>query len=156
MLLQLARLLHLPPVVAYVVALATLLLGALALAFVLHRLFHRFARRLTGAWAEVAIELLDSLVLPLLVVSAIDIAIDLLELPRLYDRVAGKLIFAIVLGVVFNFLGRAVSLSLRSLARRDAAVLRVTQPASLFVRVLMGFLALIIFLDNLGISLTAV
>src|SRR5580698_3567341 len=134
MLLHLARLMHLPPLVAYMVSLAVLLLGALIFGFILQRLFHRMARRLTGAWGDVAIEVLESLALPLLVVGAIDIALELLVLPRRYDRVASKLIFAVVLGVVFNFLGRAVALSFRSIAKRDSGFLRVAQPASLFVR----------------------
>jgi small-conductance mechanosensitive channel len=156
MLAHLARLLHLPPLVAYVVALAALLLGALIFGFILHRVFHRLARRMRGAWGDVTLEILDSVVLPLLVVGALDMALELLELPRRYDRVAAKLIFAVILGVVFNFLARAVALSFRSLAKRDANFLRITQPATLFVRVVFSFLALIIFLENLGVSLTAI
>jgi small-conductance mechanosensitive channel len=156
MLLKLAHLLHVPPLAAYMVSLAVLLLGALIFGFILHRVFHRLARRLKGTRADVAIEILESLALPLLVVGAVDIALELLGLPRRYDRVASKLIFAVVLGVVFNFLGRAVALSFRSIAQRDSAFLRVAQPASLFVRVVFGLLALIIFLENVGVSLTAV
>ncbi|HEV2380048.1 MAG TPA: mechanosensitive ion channel domain-containing protein [Terriglobia bacterium] len=156
MLPHLARLLHLPPLVAYVIALAAVLLGALIFGLILHRAFHRLARRLKGAWGEVAIELLESLALPLLVVGALDIALELLELPRRYERLASKLILAVILGVVFNFLARAVALSFRSLARKDPNFLRITQPATLFVRVLFAFLAFIIFLENLGVSLTAV
>jgi small-conductance mechanosensitive channel len=156
MLLHLARLLHLPPLVAYILVLATLLLGALLLGFILHRAFHRLARRLHGPWGEVAIEVLESLALPLLIVGALEIALEMLALPNPYEHIASKLIFAVVLGVVFNFLARAVALFLRGLAKRDPAFLRITQPATLFVRVVFGFLALVIFLENLGISLTAV
>ena len=156
MLLQLARLLHLPPPIAYMIALAALLLAALLSGFILHRVFHRLARRMKGAWAEVAIEVLESLALPLLVVGALDIALELLALPGRYEHVASKLVFAVVLGVVFNFLARAVALFFRGLARRDIALVRITQPATLFVRIVFAFLALIIFLENVGVSLTAV
>src|SRR5215471_5661213 len=135
MLLHIARLLHLPPLVAYIIALAAILLGALVLGFILHRVLHRVAGRMQGAWGEVAIEVLESLALPLLVVGALDIALELLALPGRYERIASKLIFAVVLGVVFNFLARAVALFLRGLARKDTAFVRITAPATLFVRV---------------------
>lgn len=156
MLPHLARILHLPPLIAYVVVLAALILGALILGLILHRMFHRAARRVQGAWGDVTVEVLESLVLPLLVAGVLDIALELLALPRRYERVAGKLIFAVILGVVFNFLARAVALLFRSLAKKDPGYLRITQPATLAVRVIFAFLALIIFLENLGVSLTAV
>jgi small-conductance mechanosensitive channel len=156
MLRYLAHLLGLPSSVAYAIALGALLLVTAFFGFALHRLFHRWARRLPGGWSDMTVEMLESLVLPLLLTGALDVALELLELPSRYDRFAGHIIFAVVLGVVFNFLARVVTLVFRNMARRDPGFLRITQPATLFVRTIFGFLALIIFLENIGVSLTAV
>jgi small-conductance mechanosensitive channel len=156
MLPYLTRTFHLPPVLTYIVVLGALALGCVIAGFVLHRVFHRWARCLQGAWSEVTVEMLESLALPLLIVGAFDIALESLSLPPRYDRFAGRLVLAIVLGVVFNFLSRVVALLFRGVSRRDPGFLRITQPATLVVRIVFGFLALIIFLENIGVSLTAV
>ena len=156
MLGYLSRTLHMPPTIAYVVVLAGLAVATAIVGFALHRLVHRWARRLQGTWSEITIEALESLGLPLLLAAAVDIALEMLALPQRYQHFASKCILAIVLGVIFNFLSRAVALFLRSAGRRDPGFLRITQPAMLFVRLVFGFLALIIFLENIGVSLTAI
>lgn len=156
MLPDLARTLHLPPVLTYIIVLGALVLGCLIVGFILHRIFHRWARRLHGTWSEIAVEALESLALPLLIVAGFDVALEAISLPPRYGHFAGKFVFAIILAVVFNFLSRVVVLLFRSVSRRDPAFLRITQPATLIVRLAFGFLALIIFLENIGISLTAV
>lgn len=156
MLSYLARSLHLPPLLTYIIVLGALVLGCVIVGFVLHRIFHRWAQRLQGTWSEIAVEMLESLALPLLIVGTFDIALDALSLPPRYSHFAGRFVFAVILGVVFNFLSRIVVLLFRSVSRKDPGFLRITQPATLFVRIAFGFLALIIFLENVGVSLTAV
>ncbi len=156
MLVNLAHLLHLPPLVTYILALSALVLGALLFGFILHRLFHRFARNLKGVWGDLLIEILEYLVLPLLVVAALVLRSACLNCRSHYQHVASKAIYAVNLVVVFNLLSRAVALFLRSLANRDSTFIRITQPAILAERVILAFLALTIFLENLGVSLTAV
>ncbi len=156
MLAHLAHLLHLRPLVAYIVALSAVLLGALVLAIILHRIFHRLARNLTGLWGEFTIDVLEYLVMPLLVVGALNVAVKLLELPSRYEHIAAKISSAVILVIVFNLLARVVALFFRNLAKKDSAFVRITQPAILAERVIFAFLALTIFLENLGVSLTAV
>jgi small-conductance mechanosensitive channel len=156
MLAHFAHLLHLPPLVAYVIVLAALLLGAVILGAILHRIFHRVAKNLKGVWGALTVELLEFVVLPLIVAGVLDISVEILELPPRYERIAGKLMSAVILVVVFNFLSRGVALFFRNLGQRDPSFLRLTQPAILAERVVFAFLALTIFLENLGVSLTAV
>src|ERR1700679_3311135 len=110
MLARIAHLLHLPPLVAYIIVLAVLLLGALLLGTVLHRIFHRLASHVTGTWGDLTIDVLEFLILPLVVAGALDVAIEIVEYPPHYERVAGKLMSTVILIVVFNFLARAVAL----------------------------------------------
>jgi len=156
MLANLAHLMHLPPLVAYVIVLAVLVVGAAILGLVLHRIFHRLAAHVKGAWGELTIEILEFVLLPLIVAGALDIAIEIVELPPRFERVAAKLMSTVVLVVVFNFLARGVALFLRNLAKKDPTFVRLTQPAIMAERVGFAFLALTIFLENLGVSLTAV
>ncbi len=156
MLAHLAHLLHLPPLVAYIIALSALLVGAVSLGWILHRIFHRVALHVKGTWGDLTIEVLEYLALPLLVVGAVDIAVELLELPSRYERFVGKSVSAVILVVIFNLLARAVALLLRNLAKKDPSFVRLTQPAILAERVIFALLALTIFLENLGVSLTAV
>ena len=156
MLVHLSRVLHLPPLVAYIIVLAALLLGALVLGLVLHRIFHRAAGHVKGAWGDLTIEILQFLILPLLVAGALDIAIEVVELPPRFEHVAAKLMSTVILVVFFNFVARAVAIFFRNLAERDPSFLRLTQPAIMAERIIFGFLALTIFLENLNVSLTAV
>jgi small-conductance mechanosensitive channel len=156
MLTDLARALHLPVAVTYIIFLVAAALSALALGLIVRRIVRRWARHVHQGWESLTLQALESLSIPLLIVIGLDIAIDLLSLPPQYVRSVHILTFALTLGVVFYFLGKALEVILRNLFRRDAAFDRVTQPATLFVRALLGFLALIIFLENIGVSLTAV
>jgi small-conductance mechanosensitive channel len=156
MLAHLAHLLHLPPFVAYIIVLSALLIGAVAMGWILHRIFHRIAQHVKGAWGDLTIEVLEYLVLPLLVVGAVDVAVEVLELPLRWEHIVRKLVSAVILVVIFNLLARAVAVLLRNLAKKDPGFVRLTQPAILAERVIFGFLALTIFLENLGVSLTAV
>lgn len=137
MLGHLAHLLHLPPLVAYIIVLAVLFLGALVLGVILHRIFHRVAGHVRGAWGDLTVEVLDYVILPLIVVGALEIALEIVELPQRFERVAAKLMSAVVLVVVFNFLARAVALSIGNLAKREPSLLRLAQPAILTERVVL-------------------
>src|SRR5580698_1800341 len=97
MLAHIAHLLHLPPLVAYIIVLAALLLGAGILGTVLHRVFHRIAGHVKGVWGDLAIEILEYLVLPLIVAGALELAVELVELPRRYEVDSRKLMSAVVL-----------------------------------------------------------
>jgi small-conductance mechanosensitive channel len=156
MLFHFSQLLHLPPLVAYIIVLAILLLGALILGIILNRIFHRAAKHVKGTWGELTIEILEYLVLPLIVAGALDIAIEIVSLPPRYEHFAAKLMSAVILIVFFNILARGVALFFRNLAKRDPSFLRLTQSAIMAERIVFGLLALMIFLENLGVSLTAV
>src|SRR5580704_16632765 len=156
MLPYLARRFHLPVTITYVVLLIALVLVALSLGILARRILHRWGRRLHPGWEHVTVEAFESLAIPLLVVGTMDLGLEVLTLPQRYAHAVHILVFGLTLGVVFNFLGKFMGSLFRNLFRDDPAFARMTQPATLFVRALLGFLALIIFLENVGVSLTAV
>jgi small-conductance mechanosensitive channel len=156
MLQDLARTLHLSPSVFYTIAIALLLLSALILGFVLNRLLHHWSKEFKNGWREMIFALLESLPLPLLFLAALYAGMELLTLPREYERIGSKLLFALVILVIFYFPAKVLILFLRRVGQRGPGLERVTQPAVFLIRALFALLAVIIVLENLGISLTAV
>ena len=151
-----AELLHVPPALFYILVLVTLALLTAILAFVLHKLFHRWSRRLEGSRSKLTVQVLDSLVLPLLVLGVLYTAVHIVSLPASYQHVVDKGSLTIVIGIVFFFLSKATLLLLQAAAQKEPALVKILQPAGFFVHIAFGFLALIIVLENLGVSLTAV
>ena len=153
---QLARALHLSPTVFYALFFAALVVGSLALGFALNRIIHYWTKKLANTWGELVFSLLESLPVPLLFLASIYAGLELVKLPHTIERIATKLIFALTIVVIFYFPAKVLVLFLRRVGERNAGMERITNPSILFVRGLFAILALIIILENLGISLTAV
>ena len=153
---DLARALHLSPTVFYMLLFATLVIGSLALGLVLNRIIHYWTTKLANTWGELVFSLLESLPIPLLFLSSIYAGLELLTLPHRFERVGSKLIFALTIVVVFYFPAKVLVLFLRRVGQRNPGMERVTNPSILVIRALFAILAIIIVLENLGISLTAV
>ena len=153
---DLARALHLSPAVFYMLFFATLVIGSLGLGLVLNRIIHHWTKKLANTWGEMVFSLLESLPVPLLLLSSIYAGLELLPLPHRFERVGSKLILALTIVVVFYFPSKVLVLFLRRVGRRNPDMEHVTQPSILVIRALFAILAIIIILENLGISLTAV
>jgi small-conductance mechanosensitive channel len=156
MLQMLTHTLHLSPNIVYSIVLGALILGALLLGFVLNRILHRWTKKLRNTWGELVFTLLESLPIPLLLLFALYAGMEAVELPRRYERIGAKLILGFVLLVIFYFPTKMITLFLRRVSQRDPGIERVTQPATFVIRALFASLGIIVFLENLGISLTAV
>ena len=153
---QLARTLRLSPTVFYMLFFTTLVIGSLALGFVLNRVIHHWTKKLANTWGELVFSLLESLPIPLLFLSSVYAGLEILKLPRKFERLGSKLILALTIVVVFYFPSKVLILFLRSVGQRNPAVERVTNLSIVVVRALFAILAIVIVLENLGVSLTAV
>ena len=156
MVTHLARVLHLSPTVFYMLVFATLIMAALVLGFVLNRIIHYWTKKLANTWGELVFSLLESLPIPLLVLTSIYVGLELLPLPPRFERLGSRLIFALTVLVVFYFPAKVLVIFLRRIGQRNPGMEQATNPAILVVRGLFALLAIIIVLENLGISLTAV
>jgi small-conductance mechanosensitive channel len=156
MLDDLARTLHLTPLVFFTIALMALLVGALILGFSVNRIIHHWTRKLKGRPAELLFSLLESLPLPLLVLGSLYLALETFTLPARYERIGSKLLFAFLILVIFYFPAKVFIHFLHRLGGRDPHLERVASPAVFIIRAGFALLAVIIVLENLGISLTAV
>jgi len=156
MIQDLAHALHVTPMVFYILALSTLVASALVLGFILNKVLHRGGQRLGETWGGFIFSLLESLPLPLLLLATLYTSLELLPLPRTMERMGSKLTLALVIIVIFYFPAKVLILFLRRMGRRDPGLKQVAEPAAFIVRALFAVLALVIILENLGISLTGV
>jgi small-conductance mechanosensitive channel len=153
---ELAQTFHVSTSVLSTVLIAVLLLAGLVVGFILNRILHHWTRKLRNGWGEFVFSMMETLPLPLLVLAALYVGLELLDLPRQYERVITKLIFALLILILFYFPAKAVILFLRRMGQRRPHLAQVAQPATFLIRALFAVLAIIIVLENLGISLTAV
>ncbi len=156
MLENLARASHLAPSVFYTIVFGILVFAGLLVGFALNRALHHWTKKFRGTWGELFFALVESLPIPLLVLTAIYGGLESLTLPRRYEVIGSKLILAFVLLVIFYFPAKMLILFLRRVSQTNPSLERVTQPASFVIRAIFALLATIIFLENLGVSLTAV
>jgi small-conductance mechanosensitive channel len=156
MLEGLARTLHMSRSVFYSIVLAVLIIGALAVGYAFHRVLRHWTRKFQNTWGEIIFALLESLPIPLTLLSALYIGLEALALPRQYERIGSKIILGLVLLVLFYFPAKVLILFLRRASQKDPSLERITQPATFLIRAIFAILGIIVFLENLGISLTAV
>ena len=154
MVADLARVLHLNPTVFYMLYFAALVMASLAVGFALNRIIHYWTRKFANTWGELVFALFESLPVPLLFLGSIYTGLELITLPRRFERFASKLIFTLTVVVVFYFPAKVLVISLRRVGERNPGLRRVTKPAILLVRALFAVLAIIVVLENLGASLT--
>jgi small-conductance mechanosensitive channel len=156
MLEDLARTFHIPLGKFYVLTAGAMVAIGLVLGFILNRVFHRYARRFAATRGEWFFSLLQSFSIPLMVLASLYTALQSLALPLRFEQLVSKLIFVLVLLVVFYFPARIATLALRRLGQKEPQLQRVTQPATFFTKLLFTLVALVILLENFGIHLTAI
>jgi small-conductance mechanosensitive channel len=153
---HLARTFHISKTLFYTVLFAILIVCSLFLGLVLNRFLHYWAKKLATGWSKIFMAFLEPLPLPLFLLCALYAGLEALPLPLRYERIGSKVILALVLLVIAYFPARVLIFSLRGMSQRDPSLERVTEPAIFIVRLVFAVLAIVIFLENLGISLTAV
>lgn len=156
MLHDFAHSLGIRPAIVDLIAVATVLLISLILGIVLNRVFHHWTQKLQGHFGELLFALLESLPLPLLLLTGLYAGLEIFELPHKWELIGSKLIVALVIVVLCYFPAKILMLFLRRAGERNPGLAQVTAPATLVVRVLFALIAIAIILENLGIHLTAV
>jgi len=156
MIANLAHALHVSNTTFYTLLFGTLIISSLLVGFALNRLLHYWATRLRDGWGQIFFSFLESLPIPLLLIAGLYVGLESLPLSRQFERIGSKLIVALVILVMMYFPAKVIVLALRRWGQREPSMLRVTQPAVFVVRTLFALLGTIIFLENMGVSLTAV
>ena len=151
-----ARALHVSNLTFYTLLFATLILGSLLVGFALSRVLHYWKKRLHEGMGQLLFALLESLPIPLLLMAALYAGLEVLPLSARFERLGTKLILALVMVVMIYFPAKVVALALRRWGQQDPHMLRVTQPAEFLVQTLFVLIGTLIFLDKMGVSLTAI
>ncbi len=153
---DLARALHMNNKIFYLLLFGTLIICSLLLGFALNRLLHHWEKRFGDGWGQVFFALLESLPIPLLLIASLYLGLESLPLSPRLEHFGSKLVLALVILVMMYFPAKVIVLALRRMGQKEPSLLRLTQPAALMVHTLFALLGTIIFLENLGVSLTAV
>jgi small-conductance mechanosensitive channel len=151
-----ARALHVSNVTFYTLLFATLILGSLLLGFALSRVLHYAKKRVHEGPRQFLLALLESLPMPLLLIGSLYLGVETLPLPRRFEQIGSKVLLVLVIFVMVYFPAKVIVLALRRWGQRDAHMLRVTQPATFLVQTLFALIGTLIFLNKMGVSLTAV
>jgi formate-dependent nitrite reductase membrane component NrfD len=85
---ELAQAFHIAPGVLYTGIMAALLISALVVGLVLHRVLNHWTKKRQGTWGEYFFALLESLPIPLLVLAALYSGLEMLPLPRTFERIS--------------------------------------------------------------------
>ena len=153
---DLARALHVSNKIFYTLLFGTLIISSLLLGFGLNRVLHYWAKRLRDGWGQIFFSLLESLPIPLLLIAGLYLGLESLPLSPRFEHFGSKLILALVILVMMYFPANGIVLALRRMGQQQPTMARVTEPAAFVVRMLFALLGTIIFLENIGVSLTAV
>ncbi|HET7840401.1 MAG TPA: mechanosensitive ion channel family protein [Terriglobia bacterium] len=156
MLHDFAHSLNIRPAIVDLIAVGTVLLISLVLGVVLNRVFHHWTQKLQGRFGELMFALLESLPLPLLLLTGLYASLEIFDLPRKWELIGSKLIVALVIIVLCYFPAKILMLFLRRAGEKNPYLAQATTPAALVVRVLFALIAVAIILENLGVHLTAV
>ena len=148
----LGRTLHLSQNLVYLLGLLALLLVAFAVGLTLERICKRYAKKLENTWGEVLFSLLQPLPIPLLLLAALYTGLEVLPLPRRYERLGAMLISALVILVVFYFPARVVTVFVHRLSHRKPEFEPVTRFVAAMTRALFALLALYTLLEALPLS----
>jgi len=153
---HLARTFHISHTLFYTGLFAILVLCSLFLGLVSNRFLRSWRKKLSTGRGKVFMAFLEPLPAPLCLLCGLYAGLESLPLPLRFERIGSKVILALVLLVMAYFPARVLIFFLRGVSQRDPTLERVTQPAIFLVRLVFALLAIVIFLENLGVSLTAV
>jgi small-conductance mechanosensitive channel len=145
----LERALRLSPKVFYLLGFFALLLAAFAAGLLLGRVFKRYAGKLQGTWGEVLFSILEPLPVPLLLLTALYTGLEVLTLPRQYERLGANLISCLVILVVCYFPARVVIVFVGRVGHRKPELEPTTRFIAAITRALFVLLALYTALEVL-------
>ena len=141
---------------AYLFELALLILGAWIFRAVILGQLRRFAKKTFTTLDDDLIALLDRAIKPLLILAIAAASLNMLPLSGKLLRVTNRVITVCVIAIVLFYVSKAVQVVINAWLSRRAERQSLHEPITFVVQVVFAAFAVMIVLDNLGISLTAV
>ncbi|HYL38856.1 MAG TPA: mechanosensitive ion channel family protein [Bryobacteraceae bacterium] len=117
------------------------ILGAV-LGLIVSRFLRRSSKKFQDSWRELALSLLASLPVPLLILAALYLGLEMLALPRRYEQIASQLISALTVVVFYFFPAKVIVVYLERLGHRKPGLRRTLQFAASITRAVFSLLAI--------------
>jgi small-conductance mechanosensitive channel len=144
------------PWIGHALEIAALLLGAwLFRALVIGHL-RRFAGGTRSTLDDALVDILDRATKPTLVFAIIAASVNLLPLPQKFMSLANRIVMVCVIALLLYYASKVLHLFLNSWMSRRVERESLREPIRFVSQVVFAAFAVMIVLDNLGISLTAV
>lgn len=150
------QLVALHPWLPYLVQVLALISGAWLLHALVIRQLRRWAKRTVNTVDDAIVEMLNSAIRPLLVFGVLAGIVNMLELPARLERFLNRTITLVILIIALYYAAKLSQLLLDAWLSRTPGREGLLDPARFIAKILFAGLAIMIVLDNLGISLTAV
>jgi len=116
----------------------------------------RWARRTETRLDDALVELFDQALTPVLLLAVLVASLNLVPVPAKLLVVMNRILYLGILAVALYYGAKAVQLVLNRWLPRTAARETLREPVRFLTRVIFAAFGIMILLDNLGISLTAV
>lgn len=144
------------PWIVPLVQVAALVLGAWLLRVVVLRRLRQLSAKTQNHVDDALVDLVDRAITPALVLGVVAITLGVLRLPQSFRHITNRILLLATLAVVLYYASKAVQLLLNAWLLRRVPTESMRDPIRFAVHVVFAGLAVMIVLDNLGISLTAV
>ncbi|MGE5206229.1 MAG: mechanosensitive ion channel family protein, partial [Chlamydiota bacterium] len=144
------------PWILPVAELVAAVLGAWILRTVVLRQLRHLAAKTKAQVDDALVDLIDRAITPSLILGVVAIALGVLHLPPAFRHTTNRILLLATLAVVLYYASQAVQLLVNAWLSRRVPDESMRDPIRFATRVLFAALAIMIVLDNLGISLTAV
>ncbi len=144
------------PWLAYVLEIAGLVVSAWVFRALIIGQLRRLTRRTSSRLDDELVNLLDRMIRPLLVFALIAASLNLFPLSAKLLRVCNRIVTACVIAVVLYYGSKVLQLFLNAWLGRRVEREALREPIRFVSQVVFAAFAVMIVLDNLGISLTAV
>lgn len=142
--------------IRYFAEITAMITGAWLFHFVVIKRLQRWAERTATTVDDAVVELAGSAIKPILALSVLAGALNMFELPASFLRVSNHLISVLVLMTALYYAAKLSQMLLAAWLNRLPGREGILDPARFIMRVVFAGFAVVILLDNLGISLTAV
>jgi len=150
------ELLALYPWAKYLAEIVLLVAGARIFHVVVISHLNKWAKRTSTTVDDAAVQLISSAIRPVLALAVLAAALNMVELPPRLLKFCNRAVTLLILVTALYYGSKLCQLVLSAWLNRLPGRESLVDPARFFIRTLFAGMALMLVLDNLGISLTAV
>ena len=150
------ELLALYPWAKYLAEIVLLVAGARIFHILVIQKLNKWAKRTATTVDDAAVQLISSAIRPVLALAVVAAVLNMVELPARLLKFCNRTVTLLILITALYYGARLCQLVLSAWLNRLPGRESLVDPARFFIRTVFAGMALMLVLDNLGISLTAV